>query len=493
VQAAIIGIDVGTTNAKAVLFDLEGAELASAECMYGLSAPQPGWAEQDPEEVWRAIIHILHNLAEVRSARPVALAVSSQSGTLIPANENGAPVHAAITWLDGRSEEIVQQWAEQGISARIRQITGWNPHPGLPLATLAWLSRNNPALVHSTRRWLCMNDFIVHRLSGQFFTNPSNAGVTQLVDATTGTWSAEICALAGVQSSQFSPIVQSGALLGALRSAVAKEAGLPSGIPILNGGHDQSSTSLALGVMNAGQALLACGTSWVITSVVDERSAAQLPAALDLNAHVIPCRRTASQSLGGLGAGMEWLVNQCWADIPTRDERYSALDQALGATHLGSEGLLFVPMSGGHVAPAGLQKGGWLNLQLGHTRAHLGRSVMEGAAFELRMVLDDIHHAGMPVNELWMVGGATRSTLWPFLVAEVTGLSACVTRRANLPAIGAVMLAGWGAGLFESLAEAQAHFHVASTRLDPDPAHADLYTAIFMRYVRALSTLTGNK
>ncbi|HEY3340778.1 MAG TPA: FGGY family carbohydrate kinase, partial [Anaerolineae bacterium] len=345
-QAAIIGIDVGTTNAKAVLFDLEGAELASAECMYGLSAPHPGWAEQDSEEVWRAVIQILHDLSEIQSARPVARAVSSQSGTLIPANANGEPVHAAITWLDGRSEEIVRQWTAQGVAARIRQITGWNPHPGLPLGTLAWLSRYDPALVHLTERWLCMNDFIVQRLSGQFLTNPSNAGVTQLVDASTGTWSAELCALAGVQPSQFSPIVQSGTLVGALTPAVASETGLPSGIPILNGGHDQSSTSLALGVMNAGNALLACGTSWVITSVVDEGSTAQLPAALDLNAHVIPFRRTASQSLGGLGAALEWQVNQCWAELPTRYERYRAQDQALGATRPGSDGLLFVPMSG---------------------------------------------------------------------------------------------------------------------------------------------------
>ena len=492
-QAAIIGIDVGTTNVKAVLFDLAGTELASAECACGLSAPHPGWTEQDPEEVWRAIIQVLRVLAKVKSARPVALAISSQSGTLIPADAKGDPVYPAITWLDGRSEEIVQQWLVQVEAGRIQRITGWNPHPGLPLATLTWLSRFNPSLAHSTQRWLGMNDFIVHRLSGQFFTNPSNAGVMQLVDAATGTWSAELCALAGAHPNQFSPIVQSGALVGALTSRAASETGLPAGIPVLNGGHDQSCSALALGVMNKGQALLACGTSWVITSVLGEGSTTQLPAALDMNPHVIPSRQTASQSLGGLGAGLEWLVNMCWAELPTRDERYRALDIALGATRPGGDGPLFLPLSGGHAAPAGLQQGGWGNLQLGHTRAHLARAVMESAAFELRLALESLDRAGMPVNELWMVGGATRSPLWPCLVAEVMGLPVRGTRTANLPATGAAMLAGWGAGLYGSLAEAQARFRVASIPINPDPANADLYTTTFSRYVEILQTLTMKK
>ncbi len=492
-QAAIIGIDVGTTNAKAVLFDLAGTELASAECAYGLSAPYPGWAEQDPEEVWRAIIHILRALAKVKSARPVALAVSSQSGTLIPADAKGDPIYPAITWLDGRSEEIVQQWSRQGDAERIRQITGWNPHPGLPLATLAWLAQHHPALAHSAQRWLCMNDFVVHRLCGQFFTNPSNAGVTQMMDPAMGIWSAELCDLAGVRPNQLSPVVQTGALLGMLRPAVASETGLPTGIPILNGGHDQGCTAMALGVMNTSQALLACGTSWVVTSVVGVYSARHVPAELDLNPHVIPCGQTASQSLGGLGAGLEWLVNMCWAELPTRDERYGALDLALGATRPGGDGLLFLPLSGGHAAPAGLQQGGWVNLQLGHTRAHLARAVMEGAAFELRLALESLNRAGMPVHELWMVGGATRSPLWSCLVAEVTGFPLRVTRTANLPAAGAAMLAGWGAGLFGSLAEAQVRFRMASTHINPDPAREELYSAAFSRYVEALHTLAMKK
>jgi xylulokinase len=134
-----------------------------------------------------------------------------------------------------------------------------------------------------------------------------------------------------------------------------------------------------------------------------------------------------------------------------------------------------------------------VNLQLGHTRAHLARAVMEGAAFELRLALESLNRAGMPVNELWMVGGATRSPLWPCLVAEVTGLPLRVTRTANLPAAGAAMLAGWGAGLFGSLAEAQVRFRMASTHITPDPVREELYSATFSRYVEALHTLALKK
>ena len=472
-----------------MLFDLAGTELAEAECAYGLSVPHPGWAEQDPDEVWRAVTQTLRALADTKSARPVALAVSSQSGTLIPARRDGTPIYPAITWLDGRSEEIIEQWAQNGDTTRIRKITGWNAHPGLPLATLAWLGRHNPQVARSAERWLCMNDYIVHRLSGQFFTNPSNAGVTQLVDASTGAWSAELCALVGAHPDQFSPIVRSGVLVGSLTAHAAQQTGLPSGIPVLNGGHDQSCTALALGVMDAGQALVACGTSWVITDVLEEGLVDHLPSALDLNPHVIPGRRTVSQSLGGLGAGLEWLVNQCWAELPARAERYRALTEALSATRAGSDGLFFLPLSGGHAAPAGMQRGGFINLQLGHTRAQLARAVMEGAVYELRLVLENIRHAGMPVNALWMVGGATRSAFWPRIVADATGLPVRLTESAHLPAVGAAILAGWGAGLFGDLTEAQSHFRLPCKAIDPDPAQVDLYNTRFAKYVEALDTV----
>jgi xylulokinase len=329
-----------------------------------------------------------------------------------------------------------------------------------------------------------MNDFIVHRLTGNFATNLSNAGVTQLVDVSDQTWSTELCTLAGAPKKQFSNIYDAGRGIGTISHEVSQQTGLPVGLPVINGGHDQSCTALALGVTEPGQALLACGTSWVITSVTSNPDVASLPSVLDLNYHVVPGRWTVSQSLGGLGAALEWLVNLCWADLATRAERYRALDQAVQGTRPGSDGLLFLPVSGGHAAPAAMQQGGFLNLQLMHTRAHLARAVMEAAVCELRLALQAICDTGMRVDQLRMVGGATRSPVWPGVVAGVTGLPVRVTDSAQLPAVGAAMLAGEGAGLFK-MDEALAHFAPPARDVDAHASDSSAYEQLFQRYLDA--------
>jgi xylulokinase len=293
----------------------------------------------------------------------------------------------------------------------------------------------------------------------------------------------------GASHEQFSNIYDTGRVIGTTSREVAQQTGLPVSMRVINGGHDQSCTALALGVTEPGQALLACGTSWVITSVTSDPDIASFPSVLDLNYYVVPERWTVSQSLGGLGAALEWLVNLCWADLPSRAQRYRILDQAVQETRPGSDGLLFLPVSGGHAAPAAIQQGGFLNLQLKHTRAHLARAVMEAAACELHLALQAICKTGMRIDQLWMVGGAARSPIWPGIIAGITGLPVRVTDSAQLPAVGAAMLAGWGAGLFK-MDEALTHFASPARRVEPNDSDRSAYDHLFQRYLDATLSLS---
>jgi xylulokinase len=485
---ALIGLDIGTTSAKAALFDLRGHALASAERTYGVFSAQAGWVEQNPEEVWAAVLQLLSQLSQAADDRVhiAALAVASQSGSLTPVDAAGQPACASITWMDSRSEALAAEWVAQGVDATVRRISGWHIHGGLPLATLAWLHQHNPDVYQRTAFWWCMNEFIVQRLCGHAYANPSNAGVTQLLEVTHATWSVELCDLVGVSPEQFAPLLPAGAVLGPLHPAVSRVTGLAADVQVVNGGHDQSCTALALGVREPGQVLLACGTSWVITDVVAQAHPSKVPDTLDLNAHVVPQRWTVSQSLGGLGAALEWLVNLCWQHLPTRAERYAAMQDALQSSDVDLSAPLFLPIAGGHRAPAGQQCGGFVHLQLAHTRASMARAVMEGAAFELRLALEQVRRAGMPIDALWMVGGATHSAVWPQLVADVTGLPLRVTHSAQLPAVGAAMLAGWGVGCFGSLDEAQACFVPPVSALQPDKSCTALYEQRYAAYRMAL-------
>jgi xylulokinase len=503
----ILGLDIGTTSTKAVLFDLSGTELATAEKAYPLHTPRAGWIEQDPEALWQALIDVLREIGSEagQQRRILALAVAAQSGSLLPARTDGLPVSPVITWMDGRTEALVKEWLEQGIQAWARPINGWHLYPGLCLPTIAWLRRHQPDVFAAARRYLSVNDYLVHRLTGRFCTNPSNAGGTQLVDVTTGAWSPELCALAGIEPHQLSPIRPAGEVIGCLTAEVSRLTGLPPETMVVNGGHDQGCTALGLGVISPGKILLGCGTAWVVTGVTESPDVRVLPDTLDINFLPIPQhgrlpqqrqalgRWTISQSLGGLGASLEWLLRQWWlgADAaPTgqalpdaaRREAYEALDRELKETRPGGDGLFFQPLAGGHSAPAGKKGGLLVGLRLDHSRADVARAMMEGAGYELGWVLDDIRRAGMAIHRMWMIGGAAQSPLWPGILASVTGVPLYLPQYEHWPAVGAAILAGVGAGAYDTLAEAQARFVRPTRQVEPDPEAMSIYDESYSRY-----------
>jgi xylulokinase len=491
----ILGLDIGTTSTKAVLFDLTGVEVARGISLpYRTITRQPGWVEQEPEEIWQAVLTAVSQTLSQRDKTITvqAICIAAQSGSLLPADAEGNPVHPLITWLDGRSQTVVQQWKNEGLEAEVKQISGWSLYPGLPLPTIAWLRQHDPDTFAATRRYLSVNDFIVHRLTGQFVSNPSNGGGMQLLDIRTGNWSDELCALAGISAKQLSPIQPAGMVIGNILPEVRRTMGLPDGVVLVNGGHDQGCTALGLGITSPGKMLLACGTAWVFTGVMASPKLGSVPAALDWNFHVAADCYTISQSLGGLGASLEWWLNQAWrgvAGLASRQAMFAALDDELKGVAADSlpprrsgGRLIFLPLTGGHDDPATTQRGGFVGLQLSHSRADMARAIMESGAFELRWALQPIQQAGLPIEQLWMVGGATRSPHWPQILADVTGIPIRLPAYDNWPALGTAVLAGVAIGAFETVAEGLTHFQKPARDVLPDAAMQGWYDEIFELY-----------
>jgi xylulokinase len=489
----LLGLDVGTTSTKAVLYDLTGAELARAVAPpYRNHTPRPGWVEQDPEEIWQAVLTAVRGVMAQASAQVEihALCLAAQSGSLLAAGANGEVLYPLITWMDGRTEQLVRQWRKDGYQERIKPISGSSLYPGLCLPTIAWLRQNNPQIFAAARHYFSVNDFIAYRLTGQYCTNPSNGGGMQLVDIHSGIWSSDLCSLAGITPGQLSPIQPTATLIAEIRPEVCRDTGLTGNPVLVNGGHDQGCTAIGLGVMESGELLLACGTAWVITGVVDSLTTLPSPpATLDLNFHPAPGRWTISQSLGGLGASLEWWVNQAWPGIHeplSRQEIYAALDDEMSSTAAQSRGPYFLPMTGGHDDPATTQYGAFMNLQLGNTRADMARAIMESAAFELRWALSAIQNANLPVEKLWMVGGAAQSSHWPAILADVLNIPIYVPQYDNWPALGAAILAGVGLGLFDSIEDGQERFQKSAQRIATDESLQPFYDAGFVTYKRLM-------
>lgn len=315
----VLGLDAGTTSAKAVVADRAGRILATAgsDPIATRSTPAGG-SEQDPDEIWRAVAAAGRSAVGAldRDTRVAALAVAAQSGSVIPVPPGG-PATVAFTWMDARSLGVVQGWPRE-VSDRIRALSGWAPGPGAGLSTIAWLhaAGSDPdgggGRVPAAR-WASVDDYLVFRLTGQWATNPSNAAGMQLMDVSTRTWSPELCRVAGVEPGVLSPICESGTVAGALTGEAAASLGLEAGTPVAVGGHDQACAALGLGAVEPGDVFLSAGTAWVLTVVTDRAEAAALPGGLNLSPHVVPGCWTASTNLGGLGA----LIAQSTADGTT--------------------------------------------------------------------------------------------------------------------------------------------------------------------------------
>jgi xylulokinase len=491
----LLGLDVGTTATKALLFDPEGNVRASARASYGLITPQPGWVEQDPEELWRAVVTVLRSIvSQLQPEQQVlALAQSSQGGTTVPVDAAGQPTYNAISWMDGRAQAEYDDLSRQFGGEVISEKTGWPLMAGLPLQHIRWLRTQQPDTFARSRHFLFVNDFIGRRLTGELCMNPSDASITQLLDIETGDWDDWLLMLDGIRREQLSPVHPSGVAFGKLTAEASSATGLPAGLPVINGAHDQYCAAVGMRVARPGSVLLSCGTAWVLLAVPEDLDVGRR-SGMALSCHAVPGRWGAIRSLGAVGTSLDWLIDHTWAghEGATHEDRsalYQAVNAAAGRSGPGAHGLIFCPLAGGHAGSFGVAQGGFLGLTLTHGRGDLSRAVMEGVACELRWALDEIQAAGVTVHELTMVGGAARSPLWPQIVADVTGVGASVPAITEAASWGAAVLAGIGVGVFEGVESAGSTLAARSQHFEP--GNRAVYEPLYERYRLLWPSMSG--
>ncbi|MCU0522858.1 MAG: FGGY family carbohydrate kinase, partial [Anaerolineae bacterium] len=372
----LLGLDVGTTTTRALVFDLAGQPVAEAYREVAIAHPRPGWAELDAEQCWRATIEVIGEVLSVDesfSRRLLAIGLTGLLHALVPVDTAGNPLASAMLWLDHRcAPQAAWLWQQHG--DLIRSTTGargMNSSSSGP--KLRWLVEHEPALVEQAAVFLPMKDFIRLRLTGRIATDPSDAAGTALVDNHSGEWCAPLLAAIGISLGKLPPIRGSAEVIGAVTAEAAQATGLAAGIPVVVGAGDTTCTRIGADAEGTGRACIYMGTAaWI---AAPQRQAGCFAA-------------TATT-----GAALRWLVG-LFDPAPGQaaSAAYTVLLEEAASAPRGAASLLFLPHLMGERGPAynPKAKGVLFGLTLAHGRAEITRAVLEGCAFHIRSILDQL-------------------------------------------------------------------------------------------------------
>ena len=481
----LLGIDIGTSGGRALLFEPTGRPVAQASRAWSPHLPRPEWAELDAEAVWKALGLLLQELAgRVPLHRVAGVGISAQLTTLF-LDAMGSPVLPAIPWLDRRAAAEAAEIQGAAGQGRLAEVAGRRAAPERPAAIVRWMQRHEPAAWERTAAISTVKDFLVLRLTGTLATDEPNASYSLLFDVGEKRWDPDLCRLADVDPPRLPHVIPSPAVVGKIREPVARETGLPAGTPVVAGGPDGTLATLGAGLTTPGMAADVAGTTDVVFACL-ARPRMDPSGGLVTNAHACPGQWVLGGPTTTTGGALTWFAEHI---AGTTD--YPALDREAAEIAPGSDGLLCLPALVGERTPLWdpQARGAFVGLTLGHRRGHLVRALLEGGACVVRRVLLAIVSLGERVEEVRLVGGAAGSDLTAQIRADVLGLPIRRMPVREASALGAAILAAVGAGLFPNVPRAARAMTGAGEFIYPRAEHRARYDKVFAAFDRASAAL----
>jgi xylulokinase len=474
----VIGLDIGTSGARALALNESGDVIAVAAQEYPLLSPRPGWTEQDPEDWWLASRKVLSEVAARARGKIEGIGLTGQmhGSVFLDAHEQG--IRPALLWNDQRTTQQCIEITDRVGRDRLLAIAGNPALTGFQAPKLLWLREAEPANFERVAHVLLPKDFIRLRLAGEYATDASDASGTLLFDLRRRSWSAEILEALELPHEWLPDVYEGPEETGRLRGDVADELGLPAGIPIAAGGGDNAAAAVGSGIIEAGLASSSIGTSGVLfthTSQFTPDPSGRLHAFC----HAVPDAYHLMGVTLSAGGSLNW-----WRRILGEQYEYDALIDLAASAPIGSEGLLFLPYLSGERTPHldASARGAFFGLTARHGLNHLTRAVMEGVAYSLADCLQLMIELGVRVDHIRAVGGGARSHLWRQIQADVYGIPVHRTTVDEGPAYGAALLAGVTAGIFKSVSDACSVVRLRPDVAEPNPESARLYSRYLKIY-----------
>ncbi|MGQ9457157.1 MAG: xylulokinase [Anaerolineae bacterium] len=486
----LLGIDVGTTGAKAVLVAEDGRVLAVATHEYPMSTPRPLWVEQDPGDWWTATVRSIRQVlaeAKVRPDNVAGVGLTGQMHGLVLLDRGGRVLRPCILWNDQRTGLQCEAITREVGAETVLRLTGNPILPGFTAPKLRWVREHEPETFAQVAKVLLPKDYVRYRLTGAFFTEVSDASGTSLFHVEQRRWSEEMLTALGIPRTWLPEVTESPVASARVSQDAARATGLVAGTPVVGGAGDQAAQAVGTGIVHEGLASVTLGTSGVVFASSDEYRV-EPQGRLHAFCHAVPGKWHLMGVMLSAGGSLRWYRDalgepECQRARETGQDPYDVLLADAEQVPAGCEGLLFLPYLSGERTPYPdpLARGVFFGLTLRHRKPHLTRAVLEGVAFGLRDSLDLVRSLGLPILEVRVSGGGARSRLWRQILADVFGVEITTVNVTEGAAYGAALLAGAGVGLFGSVSEACAQAVRVTGRVRPSP-QAAVYPDYYTRY-----------
>jgi xylulokinase len=460
----LVGLDVGTTGVKALALSPEGEVLARAEEEYDLSTPRPGWAEQDPEDWWRAAERAL---AALGAERTTSIGLSGQMHGLVVLDEQARVLRPAILWNDQRTELECIEIEERIGLARLVELTGNRALTGFTAPKLLWLRRHEPDVFGRIAHVLLPKDYVRLRLTAERASDVSDASGTLLFDVANRRWSDDLLEELDLDRAWLPRALESPDVSGQTAA----------GVPVAAGAGDQAAAALGVGVDRPGPLSIVLGTSGVVFAALPGY-AADPEARVHAFCHAVPGAWEAMGVMLSAGGSLRWLRDLLGAD------GYGELTAAAELWSPGAEGLMFLPYLAGERTPHAdpHARGALTGLALRHDRGAVTRAVLEGVAYGLRDSLELLKELGVEPSAGRVSGGGARSDLWLRILASVLDLPLERTAADEGSAYGAALLGGVAAGVFRDVHEAVAACVRVRETVEPEARWRPAYEHGYERF-----------
>jgi len=476
-----IGLDVGTSAVKGVLLSSDGEKIAIDKRSTRFVHPQANFTEIDPEEHVRSVFALIRDLSDRAPAggtiRGISMAFASGNALLL--DEDDRPLCNIISWLDGRAVNKTSQLLPGLDIEGFHDVVGWPFGEFFPMAQIAWFRKNNPQTWRRVARVCMNNDYLFYRLTGKWGMDPSTASTFYLYDQVNRCWHKPYLNLLGISEQMLSKVLDSGKVLDSLTAEASKATGLPETTVAVLGAFDHPSAARGTGVLSVGKMLLSCGTSWVGFYPIEDR-ALGIGQKMLVDPFLTPSGPWgAMSSLTAIGITIDKHIEQyVLAGENSPEQKYEIFNKAAQRAPLGSGGL-FLDLYRGRMAFLDNVE----NLLASHSREEISRALMEGAAFEIRRLMERLDKAGITTEEATMVGGPTESPIWPQIVADVTDYHFKLINGQTAGAVGAAILAAIGYGLFNSEQEAFQAMGGSGRTVRPDSRRVRQYNFLYEKFM----------